>query len=429
MKMIDLFLRSILAIVLQVTLQVSVAQSAPTGFETLAVDVGPDGKPKACGFVNVVGQVYISEKATPEIQAIVDRVKEPFPPNLVATKKVHVFQGRVQVAAAFIYNNDAFLVYNPAQIQDLITKRGEFAVWAIFAHELSHIFFDDWENTTPRKDRERAADQNAGRFIQFLGVPRNAAASAIDEFADDNSSPEYEDKNARKLDVLSGWDEYCRIRKCDNQLELNDEQRRQAANNIVINPYDVYPSANNGEFARPMQKLGKALRLLTRQYTSQTDLPSIDLELRNVGFVTAPLGPSVDVANPATVFEKGTELEALGIIMGEAYFQDSRDTVSLQSSFFVQGNAGHLSHEHPVTSEFPKGDVPPFVIANKHLEESWPKLVVISRIARLLTEHEETQDDAKRDIALRLSTRLKSNLAANDPLIPLVERYIDEAQR
>ncbi|MCL6285455.1 hypothetical protein M3P21_18150 [Ruegeria sp. 2012CJ41-6] len=429
MKFIELVQRTTLVISIYATLLANFAQAEPTGFETLSVDVGADGTPKACGFVKVVDQVYISEKATPEIQAIVDRVKGPFPPNLVATRTVHVFQGDVQVAAAFIHNNDAFLVYNPVQIQDLINKRGEAAVWAVFAHELSHIYFDDWENTSPRKDRERIADRNAGRFIQFLGVGRTSATSAIEEFADEKETPEYESKDKRKLDVLLGWDEYCRIRQCDNQSELTEEQRRQARNNIVINPYDVYPSTKNGEFARPMQKMGQALRLLTQQYTSQANLPSIDNDLRNVGFVTAPLGSSVDRANPQTVFDKGAELEALGIVLGSAHFEDGKDTVSLQSSFFVQGNADHLSHEQVVSSEFPKRDIPPFVIANKHLEQSWPKLVVISRIAQLLAENETNPDVIKKDVALRLATQLKTNLTVDDPFIPLVQRYIEEARR
>lgn len=422
-------LRTAVVISTYAILLINFAQAEATGFETLTVDVGADGTPKACGFVKVVDQVYISEKATPEIQAIVDRVKEPFPPNLVATRTVHVFQGDVRVAAAFIHNDDAYLVYNPVQIQDLITKRGKAAVWAVFAHELSHIYFDDWENTSPRKDRERIADRNAGRFIQFLGVERESATSAIEEFADEDATPEYESKEKRKLDVLLGWEEWCRIRQCDNQLQLTEEQRLQARNNIVINPYYVYPSTKNAEFARPMQKMGQALRLLTQQYTSQADLPSIDKELRNVGFVTAPLGPSVDIANPQTVFDKGAELEALGVVLGSAHFEDDKDTVSLLSSFFVQGNADHLSHEEVVSSEFPKSDIPPFVIANRHLEQSWPKLVVISRVAKLLAEHETSPNNVKKDVALRLATQLKSNLTIDDPFIPLVQRYIDEAQR
>lgn len=404
------------------------AQTQPTGYQTLIIDKGPDGLSMSCGFTAIPDEVTLDGRPTPEFQAIVDKVISAFPDVQRATKKVHVFEGQVAVAAVFVHQNDAFLVYNPVDIEGLRHAWGIEAVWAVVAHELSHIFFDDWQTTTPRIERERRADINSGRFLQFLDVPRDFVTKAIDTFAAEDATPEYPSKRDRKSDALKGWNEYCEISKCYAARGMTDEQKRLAENNIVVHPYDVYPETEAKQFAGGIQKLSDALRLLMVQYTSQIELPKIDPELNKIGYVTASLGAGVTSSNPITVYEKGAELNAIALILGQAQVHPQRGEISLHSSFFIQGDGNDLTHEEQISSSLPTGDVAPFLIAGQHLDDSWPKLAVLSRVARLLSDHKSQPDEAKRALANALATSLRNNMQPGDPLLDTVDSFLTKSE-
>lgn len=374
-------------------------------------------------------ELLILAKAPSNVQNMVDDIAERFQ-SFERVGKVEAYLTTADVAVAFEFEGNPYIAYNADKIDRLQSEFGDIAVKAIFAHELAHIYLDHWHANSPRSTKELEADFLAGRVLQGLNVSKTHSRIAYDEFADENETDAYPSLDTRLSSLIAGWEKSCQFDPtCNPNAEAKQSQLDAARGNIVVDPIEIFPNNQSARYSRHMETMVDAIGIRVGTYLSSTGLQEIDSSIANVGFFPLQLGDGVFRSSPSTVFARGKEIDAIGIVMGDAQVDIGANQISLSSTFFVQGDyGGSLSHRHDIAELVPSQSIAPSVVAREYLGEDWFKMAVLAQISQNLRIARDSANLEQLQKAKELLLTFRSGLGSNDPALIPVERFLTEIE-
>ena len=177
-----------------------------------------------------------SEDAQHAIAAIMDVV------GLEANFEVK--QAAIPNAAAIIYNNKRYILFNPNFISRINNASGDkWAAMAILAHEIGHhLDGHTLEGNGSHPETELEADEFSGFVLRKMGATKEQAQSAIRILPNSGSTATHPAKDSRLVSIDNGWT------KADAQLTGKQfiaktiaaaPAATQAALTTTINPASV----------------------------------------------------------------------------------------------------------------------------------------------------------------------------------------------
>lgn len=360
---------------------------------------------------------------------MVDDIAERFQ-SFERIGKVEVYLTTADVAVAFEFEGNPYIAYNADKIDRLQSEFGDVAINAIFAHELAHVYLGHWHATSPRSVKELQADFLAGSVLQGLNVSKPHSRIAYDEFADENETDAYPSRDTRLGSLIAGWEKSCQFDPtCNPNAEAKQSQLDAARGNIIVDPIDVFPTNQSARYSSHMENMVDAIGIRVGTYLSSTGLQELDSSIANIGFFPLQLGSGVFRSSPSTVFARGKEIDAIGIVMGDAQVDSGANQISLSSTFFVQGDhGGLLSHRQDITEIVPSQSVAPSIVAQEYLGEEWFKMAVLSQISRNLRVARDSANPSELQNAKALLLTFRSGLGSNDPALIPIERFLAEIE-
>lgn len=403
-------------------------------FSSVKVDISDSLQTLACGFSHGLSdanfglnplEVLILGKAPTDVQDEIDLLAMRYQ-AFERIGRVQAYTTTADVAIAFMHDGAPYIAYNADKLDRLKIEYGDESIVAIFAHELAHVYLGHLHSNSPPKEKELEADLLAGKILQSLPISKPNSRVAYEAYADENASSKYPARDERLAALISGWEKSCEFDDlCNPNAEVRQSQLDAAHGNIVVDHVDIFPAAQSARYSRQMESMVDAISIRVGTYMSSTGLQEIDSDVANIGFFPMQLGSSVFRSSPNTVYSRGQEISALGIVMGDAQIDEQSGEINLNSSFFVQGDhGGPLSHRHEIGETFPAQSIAPSVMAREYLSEEWYKFAVLSKVSRKLLDAKASNDiDALEDVRAMLLT-LRAGLGQNDPALRPIERYL-----
>jgi hypothetical protein len=143
--------------------------------------------------------VNSSEDAQKAITAIMDVV------GLEANFEVK--QAAIPNAAAIIYNNKRFILFNPNFISRINNASGDkWAAIAILAHEIGHhLDGHTLAGNGSHPETELQADEFSGFVLRKMGATKEQAQSAIRILPNSGSTATHPAKDSRLISIDNGW--------------------------------------------------------------------------------------------------------------------------------------------------------------------------------------------------------------------------------
>jgi hypothetical protein len=140
-----------------------------------------------------------SEDAQNAIAAIMDVV------GLEANFEVK--QAAIPNAAAIIYNNKRYILFNPNFISRINSASGDkWAAMAILAHEIGHhLDGHTLEGNGSHPETELQADEFSGFVLRKMGATKEQAQSAIRILPNSGSTATHPAKDSRLISIDNGW--------------------------------------------------------------------------------------------------------------------------------------------------------------------------------------------------------------------------------
>jgi hypothetical protein len=142
-----------------------------------------------------------------EAESVIDRI-------VTASGLSRNFQIRaagVPNAAAVIYGNARFILYNPLFIKEIRSSTGtEWAAISIMAHEVGHhLNGHTLTSGGSRPNLELEADYFSGFVLQKLGASMSDATVAMQKLGTSIATSTHPAKNDRLAAISSGWSKSC----------------------------------------------------------------------------------------------------------------------------------------------------------------------------------------------------------------------------
>jgi predicted HD phosphohydrolase len=110
-------------------------------------------------------------------------------------------------AAAVVYNQKRYVLYNPAFINALVKTAGnEWAAVSVLAHEIGHhLNGHTLENHGSRPDQELEADEFSGFVLRRMGASLEEAQVAMQVAANARTTDTHPAKHDRLTAIATGW--------------------------------------------------------------------------------------------------------------------------------------------------------------------------------------------------------------------------------
>lgn len=146
--------------------------------------------------LNVVNS---SEDAQRAIAAIMDVVG--------LASNFEVKQAAIPNAAAIIYNNKRYILYNPNFISKVNSASGDkWAAIAILAHEIGHhLDGHTLSGTGSHPETELQADEFSGFVLRKMGATMEQAQSALKVLPNNITTATHPAKESRLISIDNGW--------------------------------------------------------------------------------------------------------------------------------------------------------------------------------------------------------------------------------
>lgn len=342
----------------------------------------------------------------------------------VRSIRVAAYLGGDLPGAAFVdVEGTAYLVIAPTAVAKMrsVARGSEDILIAFLAHELTHIFNQDWgQNGSGQKDpkslsadaiarlksnliaekrlTEKNADIFSGQVAQRLGVSREDAVKAVEIFAAEEGNSTYASKGQRKQYVNTGWLRGCYNNpdNCDEAGFESEELRKSAANNVVVGVLNI-PSEASEEFRDRFGSIFYRIVSAAAQSHFKKRNSQIDgIDLKQLAFVPAKLPDEVNAALAAQAYSFGNSFELLGIINSDVDWDEGNRSLDVDSQFFVVGqkieNQTYFEESSRIEDTYSS---PRRYTKKGQFTTRWGNLAALAKAIELIEQLENEQDEIR----------------------------------
>ena len=190
-------------------------------------------------------------------------------------------------AAAALQGNKRYIFYNQRFMQRISrSTQSDWTAFSILAHEIGHhLSGHTLADDTDRHVVELQADRFSGYILYQMGATQEQALLALNELADEESTPTHPSKYDRELAVLAGW----------NQAKEKFSAKPNYDANAAVGKNHSVVAKNSQESSSKDKKEHNALSHSSRSVLQHIDHKISELGVTgmrmNIGINTADLIP------------------------------------------------------------------------------------------------------------------------------------------